>query len=232
MSDLLFRFHRRLLELGCPPRRARLIVREIADHHDDLLAAARAAGLDPAAAQARADAELGDPLTLAERHVAVLRQSSWWGRHPLLGFGLLPFLLTPFLWLLWLGLGIETISLLMYGGNSVAFGHAVNDPYYFYRFALALELFCQLGFAVIALLFCGLARRFALGAKWTIIACAFVAFYAFILWARITPHNFALYVGVLFWKFPFNSLAKPLIPLLVAIVFHLSQRRALARHHE
>ena len=232
MSDLLFRFHRRLLELGCPPRRARLIVREIADHRDDLLAAALAAGLDPAAAQARADSELGDPLTLAERHVAVLRQSSWWGRHPLLGFGLVPFLAVPFLWLLWLGLGIGCVSLLLYGGNSVAFGHAVNNPDYFPSWALALQLFCQVGFAVIALIFCWLGRRWALGAKWTFIACAFVALYAFVIWARITPHNFALYAGVYFLKLPYNSFFNAAIPLLVAAFFHLSQRRALARHHE
>jgi hypothetical protein len=231
MSNLLLQFRRRLLELGCPPGRALLIVREVADHRDDLIHAALAAGLNPSAARARADAELGHPLTLAERHVAVLRQSSWWGRHPLLGFGLVPFLAVPFLWLVWLGFGIECVCLLLYGGNFTAFGHAGNNPLYYPRFALALQLYNQLGFAVIALLFCWLARRFALGARWTFTACTLLAFHAFCMWARVTPHNFSIFYGASFsfWKFPFIDFANASIPLFVATCFFLLQRRALAR---
>ena len=33
---------------------------------------------------------MGEPVTLAEQAAAVLRQSSWWGRHRILGFCLLP----------------------------------------------------------------------------------------------------------------------------------------------
>jgi hypothetical protein len=231
MSDPLLQFRRRLLELGCPPARALPIVREVADHRDDLIHAALAAGLDPAAARARADAELGHPLTLAERHVAVLRQSSWWGRHPLLGFGLVPFLAVPVLWGLWLGLGIELLCLLLYGGNYVAFGHAGNNPQHLPRFALALQLFCQLGFAANALLFCWLGRRWALGPRWTFLACGLVAFHAFCLWARVVPHNFSIFYGASFyiWKFPFINFANAAIPLLIAILFHFTQRRAIAR---
>jgi len=231
MSNLLFQLRRRLLELGCPPTRALLIVREVADHRDDLIHAALAAGLNPSAARARADAELGHPLTLAERHVAVLRQSSWWGRHPALGFGLVPFLAVPFLWLLWLGLGIECVCLLLYGGDFTAFGHAGNNPLYYPRFAVALQLYSQAGIAVEALLFCWLARRFALGAKWTLLACALVAIHAFCMWARVTPHNFSIFYGASFyaWKFPFINFANAAIPFLIAAAFQLFQRRALTR---
>jgi hypothetical protein len=231
MSNLLPQFRRRLIELGCPPVQLRGIVREVADHQDDLFRAALAAGLSPADAQVRADAELGDPLTLAERHIAVLRQSSWWARHPVLGFGLVPFLAAPFLWLLWLGLGTECLCLLLYGGDYVAFGHAGNNPLYFPRFALALEIFGQLGFVAVALLFCWLGRRWALGSKWTFVACGLVALHAFCLWARVIPHNFSIGYGtsIYFWRLPLSSFVNAAIPLLLATLFHLSRRRALTR---
>ncbi|MGA2052562.1 MAG: hypothetical protein ABSH19_04545 [Opitutales bacterium] len=231
MSDPILQFRRRLLELGCPPAPLRRIVREFAEHHHDLQNAALASGLDPAAARARADSELGDPVALAEQHLAVLRQSSWWGRHPVLAFGLVPLLATPILWALWLGLGIGSVSLLLYGGNSVAFGHAVNNPYYFYRFALALRLFGHAGIALEAILFCWLARRFALGAKWMFTACAVVAFHAFGMWARVAPHNFSIGYGYIlyFWKFPLSNFLSAAIPLLIAALSYAWQRRSSTR---
>jgi len=47
-------------------------------------------GLTPAEAVARAAEQLGDPRQLAERHVEVLRLSSWLTKNPLLSFGVLP----------------------------------------------------------------------------------------------------------------------------------------------
>jgi len=48
--------------------------------------------LSEADAEARADAQLGEPAALAEQLALVLRRSSWWGRHPFIGFCLLPVL--------------------------------------------------------------------------------------------------------------------------------------------
>ena len=83
-------FERRLIELGCPARQLRSRVRELADHYQDLQEAEQADGFSEAEAAARAAARLGDPIVLAENLVLDLRQASWWGRHPVIGFCLLP----------------------------------------------------------------------------------------------------------------------------------------------
>jgi len=83
---------RRLVELGCPPKAARNILRETAEHYEDLQRAALAQGLPPDEASSRAAEQLGDSAVLAERHVEVLRKSSWWGRFPRFAFGVLPLL--------------------------------------------------------------------------------------------------------------------------------------------
>src|ERR1700679_2626357 len=91
-ATVIAQFERRLVELGCPSRPLSARVRELADHHEDLKQAALEAGLPEAEATARASTQLGDPLLLAENAVLLLRRASWWGRHPLLGFGVLPVL--------------------------------------------------------------------------------------------------------------------------------------------
>src|ERR1044071_4054712 len=84
------KFEQRLLQLGCPVSLARRQVRELADHREDLKLTAMEEGLSEADAEKRADEQLGEPVALAEYAVKVLRQSSWWGRHPIIGFCLLP----------------------------------------------------------------------------------------------------------------------------------------------
>src|SRR6185436_4837334 len=83
-------FRQRLIELGCPHGRIRRDIRELSDHHEDLRNAALEEGLSEAAADARAAQQLGEPVALAEHLAAALRNSSWWGRHPVLGFCVLP----------------------------------------------------------------------------------------------------------------------------------------------
>src|SRR6266850_1281893 len=83
-------FERRLFELGCPARYSQRSVAELAEHFEDLTRARIEDGLEPATARARAGEELGEPAILAERLVASFRQASWWGRHPVIAFCLLP----------------------------------------------------------------------------------------------------------------------------------------------
>ncbi len=89
---------RRLVELGCPVKATRKIVRETAEHYEDLQHAAQAQGLPPAESAARAAEQLGNPDVLAERHVEVLRKSSWWARHAFFTFGFLPLVTTAGIW--------------------------------------------------------------------------------------------------------------------------------------
>src|SRR5882724_7260650 len=86
-------FERRLFELGCPARYSQRSIAELAEHFEDLTLARIEDGLEPATAGARATEELGEPTVIAERLVASFRQASWWGRHPIIGFCLLPPLL-------------------------------------------------------------------------------------------------------------------------------------------
>src|SRR5690242_1095510 len=83
-------FERRVLELGCPARYARRSIAEFSEHFEDLTRARVEGGLAPDAAGARAAEEMGQPAILAEQLVASFRQASWWGRHPVIGFCLLP----------------------------------------------------------------------------------------------------------------------------------------------
>jgi len=83
---------RRLVELGCPAKALRRIVRETSEHYEDLQRAAHAQGLVGEQVTAFAAEKLGNPVELANRHVEALRKSSWWGRYPQFAFGILPLL--------------------------------------------------------------------------------------------------------------------------------------------
>jgi len=82
------KLQRRLIELGCPVKAVRKIVRETAEHFQDLRGEAMRQGLPQSAAEAQATALLGNPEALAEEHVRVWRNSQVWLRHPWLGWGL------------------------------------------------------------------------------------------------------------------------------------------------
>ena len=169
-------FERRLLELGCPLRRLREKVRELAEHHEDLKQAAREDGLSEQEAAGRADAQLGDPVLLAENAVGLLRQASWWARHPILGFGLLPLLgfipawvacvmlLWGFCWLLGCLFGPA------YTIDSQLAGVFGDDPSLFHGVVLPANAAATVAAVlVMALVFCWLARRCAAGSKWMLV---------------------------------------------------------------
>ena len=86
----VLQLERRLADLGCPARERERRARELAEHYQDLKQASLEEGLSEAAAEARANELLGEPVSLAEQLAGVLRQSSWWGRHRIIGFCFLP----------------------------------------------------------------------------------------------------------------------------------------------
>jgi hypothetical protein len=225
------RFHHELLLRGCPPARARRIAAETADHYDDLYRAALDHNLSAADASSQAAHDLGDPVALAQQHVAVLRQSSWWGRHPILGFGVLPFLVAPVLWLLWLALCVEGFVLLFFGGDSIACGRVVSDPRYYPFFTVGVQYLNVAGLALESLLICWLVRRFALDFRWAFLACAIVFFYGLVMWVSLAPHTFSIGAGVFsrLSRNPGLTFGKACVPLLiVALAYSLRRRAALA----
>jgi hypothetical protein len=96
---------RALRDRGLPREYISRAVREVSEHLEDLRAEAGEQGLSFAGAADYATRTLGDPQRLAAELAESLQQATWYGRHPVLGFGLLPVALFTglFLWLLVLG---------------------------------------------------------------------------------------------------------------------------------
>jgi hypothetical protein len=230
MPDYIDTLRGRLVELGCPMKQLRRLVREVADHREDLKQAALTEGLSGADAEARANTQLGDPLVLAEQMMATLRRSSWWGRHYVVTFGLLPLLAYPVLWALFLVLELLLVITLGYGWDSKKLDVATNNPVAFHHLLMACHVVDYLAIALATLLFCWLARRAAVKLKWMAISCALCSLYAVIWYVKIEPHSF-------FLGFSANShLAMPwgrgAIPLLVAGAMYFFRRRTARRFRE
>jgi hypothetical protein len=192
---IIGQFERRLLELGCPATQARHKARELADHHADLKQAALEEGFSETEAEARAAAQLGEPAGLAEKLACAMRQSSWWGRHPVIGFCLLPlFGLVPF----WVLCGSLLAGVVWLVGHLLGPAYLVNmdtanalalDPKEFANYSqLVNALLNSAAVAVMSIQFCHLARRSASGLKWILAACAVCSFSGAFTGVYVGPH--------------------------------------------
>jgi hypothetical protein len=226
MPDFIEPLRRRLVELGCPLAQMRRLVREVADHHDDLKQAAVSEGLSGADAEVRANAQLGDPLALAEQMMAALRRSSWWGRHFIVVFGLLPLLAVPVLWALLLVLNLSLEFALGYDWDWKKLHVAADNPVAFHHLAMAVHGADYVAIALVTLLFCWLARRAAVSFKCMVTACAICSLYALFTQANIKPHFFAL---VITWP---PQWIRAAIPLLIAGAIYVFHRRTTRRFLE
>jgi hypothetical protein len=191
-TDFIEQLRQRLLELGCPRKQVRRLVQEVADHREDLKQAALQEGTSAADAEAGVDAKFGDPLYLAEHQMMMLRRSSWWGRHSLAGFCLLPLLAVPLLWALLLGVNMALEFALGYGWDKQKLHVAVNNPVVFHRLVIAVHCADYAAVALVTLLFCWLARRSSVRLLWMMIACAICSLYSLFIWIQVKPHSFSL----------------------------------------
>jgi hypothetical protein len=226
-ANLVEKFERRLVELGCPPKRIKRSVQELADHYEDLKQAAREEGFTGAKVEDRAATLLGEPVSLAERTLEGLRQSSWWGRHRVIGFCILPPLcFAPawlfcvlvcgfFYWLMELAVGpsaeVWTLGMMAHIGKSEMLLSMLNP-------ALNGGLI-----AVFAIFFCWLAQQSAAGLKWGLIACATSAIHSVFFHITVAAHMVAIGYS---WR---PNWACALSVLLVAAGFTLRQMRRQAR---
>ena len=186
MPDFIQQLRGRLLKLGCPVARIQRLAHEVADHREDLKQAGLAEGLSEADAEARADASLGDPLVLAEQTMMSVRRSTWWGRHCVITFGLLP-ISAWVLWILMLFGEMALVYLLGYGWDSKKFEAAARNPITFHHLLLAVRFTDYLGVALVALLFCWLAQRTAVKPRWMVISCVVCSMLAVICWTKLEP---------------------------------------------
>ena len=211
------RLERRLAELGCPTQQRERRVREIADHYEDLKVAGLEEGLSEAAAEARANELLGEPVAIAEQLAAALRQSSWWGRHRIIGFCLLP----P------LGIFVASVLSLFAVLGCLRFCFSASEWRVladqgsgFRLLVLAVELGSYASTAGISILFCWLAQRSNSGHRWAMLACGVCSLQSYFGYCRISPH--AVSIGY--------SLSPDwicvLIPLCLAAVIWARQSRA------
>ena len=230
MPDFIEQLRHRLVELGCPMAQMRRLVQEVADHREDLKEAALLEGLSRVDAEARAEVQLGDPLALAENLVMALQRSSWWGRHFVITFCLLPLLVYPVLWTLLLVLQMAFGFALGYGWNWKKLHVAVNNPVTFHHIAMVFQFMDYVAIALVALLFCWLARRSAVRLKWMVTACVVCSVVAVIMYGKIEPHSF-------FLGFTMNShlhmpWSRGVIPLLIAGAIYAFRRRTTQRFQE
>jgi hypothetical protein len=224
-SDFIQQLQCRLVELGCPNAQLKRLSREIAEHREDIKQAAGEAGLSAAEAEARVIARLGDPHYLAEQHMAMLRQSSWLGRHSFIGFGLVPLVAVPVLWglLLFLNLYMEFF---WYGWTREKLHAAGDNPVIFHHVFIEVQCADFTAIALVTLFFCWLARRSAVSLGWMLTPCGICSLYALFSRAHVHPHNFA--VGIT--ESP--QWIRAAIPLFIAGAICLRRRRKVQLFRE
>ena len=183
-------------------------------------------GLSGAEAEARANGQLGDPLALAEELMVSLRRSSWWGRHFVIGFGVLPVLAVPVLWALLLFLDLSLEFALGYGWDAKKLHVAADNPVAFHHLVMALRGADYVAIALVAFFFCWLVRRSAVNYKWMMAACGICSLYALFLQVIIKPHFFA--IGV-YWP---PQWIRAAIPFLIAGAIYICQRHTARRFRE
>jgi len=187
---VIARFERRLAELGCPSAHLFTSVRELGEHREDLRLDALDEGLCAAEADGRADALLGDPADLAARVAAVFRHSTWWGRHPFIGFCLLPLALVLLAGVL--GLSLDAAAGWLYftrQGICCLAGDAAASA--LLRAGILGTWFAL--FLLTSSVLCLLAERAGCGLRWALAACAACSFYSYCLGFKLTSHECSFY---------------------------------------
>jgi hypothetical protein len=188
-APVIMQVRRRLVELACPPELLKRKMRELAEHREDLKHEALEDGLSQSEAEARANELLGEPYALAEYLAAALRQSSWWGRHPILGFCVLPPLaiLAAVLLLLILFFWSAPVVFPLHLASELA-----SDP----SGAVFIQSIWQVSYCVtivlVASLFGRLSRRAVGGTKWGVMACAACALNGWMLYLQFRPHSLSV----------------------------------------
>lgn len=219
-APAILQVERRLVELACPPKLLKRKVREIAEHREDLKEAALEEGLSQSEAEARADELLGEPYALAEHLAAALRQSSWWGRHPVLGFCVLPPLaiLATVLVLLIVFFWSAPVVFPLHLASQLA-----SDP----SGAVFIQNFWQVSYCatilLVAALFGRLSRRAVGGTKWGVTACVACALNGWMLQLQFRPHSLSVGYG------PYPQWPAILTPLAVAALICCRQWRTNAK---
>lgn len=219
MPDFVEQLRFRLLELGCPVGRMRRTVREMADHRKDLIEAAVTEGMAAPAAEARAEAKLGDPRALAEDLMLSWQRSRWCGRHTLITFGLVPLLMFPVFWMLALILCLSVEFAIGFGWDHKILDTAADNPAMFGYLAKAAYGADYVAIALVVCFFSLLARRSAVSLKWVMLAGLICAVYSLFTYTYVVPHHFTIGAN---WK---PHWIRSAIPLAMMGIAYWNRRR-------
>jgi hypothetical protein len=165
----------RLARHGLPAERIDRVAHELAEHWEDLRAAALDRNGSAAEADASANERLGHPERLATEVISGLRRSSWLGRHPIAGICLVPLLLAPLLMgavvvpLWWLDLWIHFTH----------WGAAAGQRNEHLIVAVLLGLYYAASIGASTWI-CSRTWRAGLGLRWVLAMCAWSAFASFV----------------------------------------------------
>jgi hypothetical protein len=218
------------MELGCPARYAQRSVAELAEHLEDLTEARIEDGLEAPDARAQATEQLGDPAAIAERLVNSFRQASWWGRHPVIGFCLLP----PLALMILLPATVLSLYGLFLLGNLFSrhsipldeFKSAIEiAPAAFAEWSNPLLYFIHsVPIALNTIVFCKLVARSASGLKWLVVTCAVCSAAGFFTWTGFSQSGFYLGYG----SPSFHNWISAVAPLLIGGCILVWRKRRLA----
>ncbi|HTB62524.1 MAG TPA: hypothetical protein VK737_02955, partial [Opitutales bacterium] len=222
-----------------PPKPLRRIVREAAEHLDDLRRATEAQSLTPAEVAVRTAEMLGNPEALAERHVEALRKTSWWGRHPVFGFVAIP-LLVP---ILWMALSLALGCLVGFGIIGLRYGFSMS--YDHTLLGAPILFFCGqcatwAGTATLAWFFCRKARNTVVPKRWLLAGCLLLSLQALIFTYHVTFNETAPYTNMSailnipytlhsILGYPYHepmSVANALLPWIIITGIYWRERRA------
>jgi hypothetical protein len=174
----------RLSKIGCPARHARQFVQEVSEHREDLFQDALEVGMTAEAADAFADEKLGDIETLVLQFAAVLRRRSWWGRHPVLTFCVLP----PIAIFAWF---FGVIVLVAWGTHLFGMAESLTRRIET-GLALSRAIVYSIHYTAVVLvpaLLCWLARGYAHDFKWALAGCALCSVHGLFHVLTLTSHN-------------------------------------------
>lgn len=215
---------RQLLFHGLPAVRIDRVMRELAEHWEDLRAAALEEGFSETDAVVEADKRLGEPEQLAAEVIAGLRRGSWLGRHPILSVCVLPLLLPLLL------MGVVAMPLYWFGkltGLTLWYDPGPADV------ALMFWVMRTMYYAALiasVLWLCWRCWASGLGVRWVVAICSWCALAAILRFFDADPVSRNLVVG---FSFPFRLNSHTAVTLLIHAVmagtFLLAARRLTKR---
>ena len=210
------------------PWRDRLL-EELEDHLSDL----EEKSMD-ADSRALPETRLGLPHDLAAAAAVEYRKLGFFARRPVLTYVAGPVVLTPILFVAFLFLTVPVLWLAAKAVETLAEvlvpGPEGPDPagvlYATYASVISFS-FRFIPFALLAWMFCRLARRQGRNGRWAMAACALIGLYAAVLIAEFRPAAWSeqgslmnsLIVGVLIMPYRLINLVQALVPVAIGALF-------------